>query len=127
MGSSEAPRPGLRGIDGVIAAIDQLGGVALPASAWESLILPSRVRDFQPAMLDELTTTGEVLWSGRGELPGGDGWLALHLADAAPLTLAVPDGDASPLADATELHDRILLALTGGGAFFFRQLQQSLT
>jgi ATP-dependent Lhr-like helicase len=26
----------------------------------------------------------------------------------------------------TELHDRTLLALTGGGAFFFRQLQQSL-
>jgi ATP-dependent helicase Lhr and Lhr-like helicase len=125
-GDGTGPRPGLRGIDGVIAAIDQLGGVALPASAWESLILPSRVRDFQPSMLDELTTTGEVLWSGRGELPAGDGWLALHLADAAPLTLPAPDPDAPPLPDMTELHDRILLALTGGGAFFFRQLQQAL-
>jgi len=121
-----SPRPGLRGIDGVVAAIDQLGGLALPASAWESLLLPSRVRDFSPAMLDELTTTGEVLWSGRGELPGGDGWLALHLAESAPLTLPLPDPDAPPLADMTELHDRILLALTGGGAFFFRQLQQAL-
>jgi ATP-dependent Lhr-like helicase len=115
------PRPGLRGIDGLVTAIDQLAGVALPASAWESLILPSRVRDYSPAMLDELTTTGEVLWAGRGELTGGDGWLSLHLADSAPLTLAEPS-----LTDASELHDRILLALTGGGAYFFRQLSAAL-
>jgi len=115
------PRPGLRGIDGLVTAIDQLAGVALPASAWESLVLPSRVRDYSPAMLDELTTTGEVLWAGRGELTSGDGWLSLHLADNAPLTLAEPS-----LTDASELHDRILLALTGGGAYFFRQLSAAL-
>ncbi len=114
---SRALRPGLRGIDGLVSAIDQLAGVALPASTWESLVLPSRVRDYSPAMLDELTTTGEVLWSGRGELTGGDGWLALHLADTAPLTLAEPT-----LTDQTELHGRVIDALAGGGAFFFRQL-----
>lgn len=119
--TGSAPRPGLRGIDGLVTAIDQLAGVAIPASAWESLVLPSRVRDYSPAMLDELTTTGEVLWAGRGELPGNDGWLSLHLADNAPLTLAEPT-----LSDANELHDRILLALTGGGAYFFRQLSAAL-
>jgi len=119
--AASTPRPGLRGIDGLVTAIDQLAGVALPASAWESLILPSRVRDYSPAMLDELTTTGEVLWAGRGELTGGDGWLSLHLADNASLTLAEPS-----LTDASELHDRILLALTGGGAYFFRQLSAAL-
>jgi len=118
---SSTLRPGLRGIDGLVTAIDQLAGVAIPASAWESLILPSRVRDYTPAMLDELTTTGEVLWAGRGELPGNDGWISLHLAENAPLTLAEPT-----LADAGELHDRILLALTGGGAYFFRQLSAAL-
>ena len=119
--ASSAPKPGLRGIDGLVTAIDQLAGVAIPASAWESLILPSRVRDYTPAMLDELTTTGEVLWAGRGELPGNDGWISLHLAENAPLTLAEPT-----LTDAGELHDRILLALTGGGAYFFRQLSAAL-
>jgi ATP-dependent Lhr-like helicase len=111
----------LRGIDGLVSAIDQLSGVALPASTWESMVLPSRVRDYTPAMLDELTTSGEVLWSGRGELPGGDGWMALHLADAAPLTLFEPN-----LADADDLHGRIIDALAGGGAFFFRQLSTAL-
>ena len=52
-----------------------------------------------PAMLDELTATGEVLWAGHGTLPGTDGWVSLHLADTAPLTL--PDHgelDADPAA-----------------------------
>jgi ATP-dependent Lhr-like helicase len=111
----------LRGVDGLVAAIDQLSGVALPASTWESLVLPSRVRDYTPAMLDELTTSGEVLWSGRGELPGGDGWVALHLADAAPLTLFEPN-----LTERGDLHGRIVDALAGGGAFFFRQLSTAV-
>ena len=42
-------------------------------------------------MLDELTATGEVLWAGHGALPGDDGWVSLHLADQAPLTLPEPD------------------------------------
>ncbi len=112
----------LRGIDGLVTAIDQLSGVALPASTWESMVLPSRVRDYQPSMLDELTTSGEVLWSGRGELPGGDGWVSLHLADAAPLTLTEPN-----LTEQGELHGRIIDALAGGGAFFFRQLSTAVS
>jgi ATP-dependent Lhr-like helicase len=72
-------------------------------------------------MLDELTTSGEVLWSGRGELSGGDGWVALHLAETASLTLAEP-----VLTDQGELHGRVIDALAGGGAFFFRQLATAL-
>jgi ATP-dependent Lhr-like helicase len=68
-------------------------------------------------MLDELTASGEVLWAGHGALPGTDGWVSLHLADSAHLTL--PDhGDL----EQTPLHEAILGALSGGGAFFFRQL-----
>ena len=111
----------VRGVDGVAQVIDQLAGVALPASAWESLVLPARVRDYSPVMLDELTASGEVIWSGAGSLPGNDGWISLHLADAAPLTLAEPTGD-----DTTELQRAILAALAGGGAYFFRQLSTAV-
>ncbi|WP_299091042.1 ATP-dependent helicase [uncultured Microbacterium sp.] len=108
----------LEGIDGTLATIEQLAGIPLPASAWESLILPSRVSDYTPALLDELTSTGEVIWSGHGSLPGRDGWIALHPIDTAPLTLAAPD-EAEP---EIPLEQELLAALAGGGAYFAAQL-----
>ena len=78
------------GIDGLAAVIDQLAGVPIPASAVEPLVFGQRVRDYQPAMLDELLASGEVTWSGAGQIGGGDGWIAFHPADSAPLTLAAP-------------------------------------
>jgi ATP-dependent Lhr-like helicase len=110
----------LDGIDGVATVIEQLAGVAIPASAWESLILPARVSDYAPTMLDELTATGEVLWSGHGSLPGRDGWIALHPADAAPLTLLSPEDEVVP----DSLEARVLDALGSGGAYFASQLRQ---
>ncbi|MCA1006378.1 ATP-dependent helicase [Rhodococcus hoagii] len=111
----------LRGLDGVVTVVEQLAGVPIPASALESLILGSRVRDYSPAMLDELTTTGEVLWSGAGQISGKDGWVSLHLADSSPLTLAPPVE-----IDLTDVHRSILDTLAGGGAYFFRQLSDTL-
>src|SRR5581483_9644146 len=82
------------------------------------VVLPSRVVDYAPALLDELTSAGEVLWCGQGGLPGSDGWVSLHLADTAPLLMPVPD-EALAL---TPVHDAVLDALSGGGALFFRSL-----
>ncbi len=107
----------LRGIDGLVRAVEQLQGASVPASALEKLVLPSRVAGYSPAMLDELTTTGEVLWAGSGALPGKDGWVSLYLADAAPLLLPQPH----PL-DLTALHESVLTALSGGYGLFFRQI-----
>jgi len=114
-----APASRLPGLDGVAAVVEQLAGVPLPASAWESLILPARVPDYRPGMLDELTTSGEVWWAGHGRIGGTDGWLSLHVAADAPMSL--PDrGDI----DLTPAHHRILEALDGGGAFFYAQLAE---
>ncbi|QPZ37584.1 Lhr family ATP-dependent helicase [Paramicrobacterium chengjingii] len=110
----------LRGVDGVAAVIEQLEGCHLPASAWETLILPQRVSDYSPAMLDELTASGEVIWSGRGSITGRDGWVGLHMADAAPLTIAPADD--LPIGS---LEDEILVALSSGGAYFSAQLGQA--
>jgi len=111
-------QPSLRGLDGIVTAIDQLSGVPVPASAWEPLVLASRVSNYQPAMLDELMAAGEVLWSGAGALPGNDGWISLHLADSAELTLN-PAIDYEP----GDAQLRLLEHLrTNGGGYFFRQL-----
>ncbi|TFC97780.1 MULTISPECIES: ATP-dependent helicase [Cryobacterium] len=111
----------LRGIDGVASVIEQLEGARIPASAWETLVLPARVADYRPALLDELTNTGEVLWAGAGTLAGNDGWVSLHLRDTAPLTLPLP----TPL-ETTALQQEILTTLAGGGGFFFRQLADAV-
>jgi ATP-dependent helicase Lhr and Lhr-like helicase len=105
------------GIDGLAAVIDQLAGVPLPASAVEPLVFGQRVRDYQPAMLDELLASGEVTWSGAGQIGGGDGWIAFHAAESAPLTLAPPTE-----IEFTDTHRAIMETLGGGGAYFFRQL-----
>jgi ATP-dependent helicase Lhr and Lhr-like helicase len=107
-------------LDGLAAVIDQLAGVPLPASAIESLVLPPRVRDYSPAMLDELLASGEVVWSGAGSISAGDGWVAFHAADTAPLTVTAPAA-----IELTEAHRAILDTLAGGGAFFFRQLAET--
>lgn len=108
---------GLRGVDGLVRAIEQLQGATVPASALEKLVLPSRVSGYAPAMLDELTAAGEVVWAGAGSLPGKDGWVSLYLADAAPLLLP----PAHPL-ELTALHQSVLDTLSGGYGLFFRQI-----
>jgi ATP-dependent Lhr-like helicase len=106
-----APTP-----DDVLNVVEQLAGAPLPASAVESLILPARLPGYSPALLDELTTAGEVTWTGCGALAGGDGWVALAPADVAELLL--PDLENVP---ESPLHTAITVALDGG-ALFFRQL-----
>ena len=111
----------LRGVDGLVRVIEQMQGAAVPASALERLVLPARVADYHPAMLDELTAAGEVLWGGAGALPGKDGWVALYLADTAPQLLPPPH----PM-ELTALHQAVLDALAGGYGLFFRQLADQL-
>jgi ATP-dependent helicase Lhr and Lhr-like helicase len=113
---------GLRGVDGLLRVVEQLAGARLPASALETLVLPSRVTDYEPAMLDELTTGGEVVWVGHGRLTGGDGWVSLHPAHTAHLTLPVTtDPEVATEADGT-VASRVLDLLGPGGGFFFHRI-----
>jgi ATP-dependent Lhr-like helicase len=105
------------GIDGLAAVIEQLAGVPIPASAVEPLVFGQRVRDYSPAMLDELLAAGEVTWSGVGQIGGNDGWIAFHSADSAPLTMTAPVE-----IEFTDAHRVIMETLGHGGAYFFRQL-----
>ncbi|MEV1172361.1 DEAD/DEAH box helicase, partial [Nonomuraea sp. NPDC049784] len=116
-GASEAARA----MDALVRSIEQLQGAAVPASALETLVLPSRVPGYHPALLDELTSSGEVMWAGQGSLPGGDGWVSLYYADTAPLLLPEPAEITM-----TPLHEQVLELLGGGGALFFRGISDQL-
>ncbi|PSL56400.1 Lhr family ATP dependent helicase [Saccharothrix carnea] len=105
-------------VDDVYSVVEQLAGAPLPASAVESLILPARLPGYSPALLDELTASGEVTWTGCGSLAGGDGWIALAPTDVADLLL--PDLVPEAMPDSS-LHTAVVEAL-GGGALFFRQV-----
>jgi ATP-dependent Lhr-like helicase len=111
-----SPREGILGLQ---HALEQLEGLALPVSDLERAILPARVRDFAPAMLDELGATGWLCWVGAGALGAGDGKVALYRRDhvAALLEPRAAQEDLGPLA-------RTLLAhLTRRGACFFAELR----
>jgi ATP-dependent Lhr-like helicase len=113
-----------RGVEAVAAAIEQLQGVPVPASALERLVLPARVADYTPSYLDELCASGDLVWAGAGALSGasGDGWVVFAYADAAPLVLPPAD----PAAIATPLHEAVLDALDGGQALFFRHISAAV-
>lgn len=114
--------PALRGADGVYSVIEQLAGVRLPASAWESHIFPSRVGDYSPAMLDELTANGEVAIVGAGKAGARDPWIMLLPTDyAAQLMPQVEE----PLLSLTQ--SQVMEKVRRGGGFLFGDLLEPST
>ncbi|HUH03029.1 MAG TPA: DEAD/DEAH box helicase [Kofleriaceae bacterium] len=101
----------------------QLEGLALPYAELESVILPARVADFAPAMLDELGAIGWLVWVGSG----GDatrksgGKLALYRRDQVASLLEPPELPAT----LSGLHQRLLDHLRTRGASFFVALMDA--
>ncbi len=75
---------GRHGLEPLLDAIEQLQGAAIPASVLEREVLPARVSDYAPAMLDTLMAAGEVVWTGVEPLGERDGRIALYLTDHFP-------------------------------------------
>jgi ATP-dependent helicase Lhr and Lhr-like helicase len=108
-------------LDALYRVVEQLQGAAVPASALERQILPARLPDYNPGLLDQLCAAGEVVWVGAGPLGSDDGWVSLYLADQAPLLLPEPmPVELSPLAES------VREALERHGAMFFRQLSDTV-
>jgi ATP-dependent Lhr-like helicase len=90
-------------------ALVPLQGVALPATLWESDVLPRRVPTFRPSDLDVLCASGELVWVGAGL-----DRVALFFRDDAPL-LGAPAGEAAPEGEAAAA---IRAALAGRALFW---------
>jgi ATP-dependent Lhr-like helicase len=111
--------PVLQGAEALRLAVDGLQGAAIPASVLESQVLPARVPDYRPEMLDEVTSSGAVVWVGREPLGPHDGRVSLYRADRAGLLLPLRGG-AIP---AGPVHAKIREHLVSRGASFFPQIQ----
>ena len=91
-------------------ALVPLQGLSLPVSLWESEVLPRRVPNYQPAQLDQLCASGEVVWVGAGL-----DRVALFFREDAQLLGAPPAADAP----SKEVHERIRTALKQSALFWF--------
>ena len=78
---------------GLREALVPLQGMALPATLWESDVLPRRVPSFRSADLDVLCASGEVVWVGAGL-----DRVAVYFRDDAGL-LGPPSAEAPPEGD----------------------------
>jgi ATP-dependent Lhr-like helicase len=104
--------PGWHGIDRRAAlreALVPLQGLALPVSLWESELLPRRVPQYQPAALDQICASGEVVWVGAGL-----DRVALYYREDAPLLGPPTAGE--PLSGPA--HDALRAALARSAEFW---------
>jgi ATP-dependent helicase Lhr and Lhr-like helicase len=111
--------PAWHGIDrraSLREALVPLQGISLPVALWESDLLPRRVSGYQPAQLDQLTASGEVVWVGAGLER-----VALYFREDAP---ALGRPATLPIPEETE-HDRIRDALRIGAVFWFDLVRET--
>ncbi|MDX6504664.1 MAG: ATP-dependent helicase Lhr and Lhr-like helicase, partial [Gaiellaceae bacterium] len=104
--------PAWQGVDrrnGLREALVPLQALALPVALWESELLPRRVPSYQPAQLDQLCASGELVWVGAGL-----DRVAVYFRDDAPL-LGAPAAAPPPEGEA---HDRLRGALAVGALFW---------
>ena len=93
-----------QGYEALAAVAAELEGFAAPAAAWEAEILPARIADFAPEMLDRLCLAGRASWArpappnretpGRSFGPIRSTPIALLSRRHAPLWLAPAAGEA---------------------------------
>ena len=105
--------PSWQGIDrrsSLREALVPLQALALPVSLWESEVLPRRVPNYQPAWLDQLCATGELVWVGAGL-----DRVAVYFRDDAPVLGRLVAADPPE----GEVPDRIRAVLGQGAEFWF--------
>ena len=87
-----------RGLDALVETLGLLQGAPLVASTLESDVLPARVLGYRSGDLDELCTSGDIVWVGAGSLGASDGRVRLCFRDQ----LAAMLGGAGGTGGATE-------------------------
>ncbi len=121
------------GILGALAVLEQLAGFCAAASSWEGDILPSRVRLYQPALLDQLCISGQVSWSVARKRAPGKAEPISRLSRATPLRI-LPREDYEIWAQSVDTADtlaalhadtrKLAQVLYQTGALFFADVRR---
>ena len=118
--STRAPVQGPAALDALYEVVETLQGAPIPASVLEKQVLPARLAGYSASLLDELCSSGEVLWCGAGPIGSDDGWVVLATADRANLLLPKARDD-----ELSDVAGSIKTALEDRGALFFRQIAEA--
>ena len=124
------PGSQLHGADGTLQIVRQLQGYEIPASAWESEILASRIGEYDPEFLDELCFSGEVMWARVSPHPAIVQSRRVRPTRIAPVTLFLREdadwlmSETGPAETSGLSHPArdVLAALERNGASFFVDL-----
>jgi ATP-dependent Lhr-like helicase len=115
--------PELRGKGGLLRAVSLLEGYEAPAAAWEWVLLPSRMKQYLPELLERACWDGEVAWGRltlRDAPPPPAGPRRGALPEAEPertVRRATPSRNASLAFVRRESLDWMLAAARPGGVF----------
>jgi ATP-dependent Lhr-like helicase len=113
----DAHRAAGAGPDRLRDALVPLQGVALTPKVWEGDVLPRRLGAYSPTWLDELCTSGELVWVGAGSLGRNDGRVALYFREDVRLA-GPPPANAKIEPVEGEPHDAIRERLLTGPSFW---------
>jgi ATP-dependent helicase Lhr and Lhr-like helicase len=128
-----APGTQLHGVDGLFQVLRQLQGYEISAAAWESVVLPRRITNYDPELLDRLCLAGEVMWGRLSPHPalvnaGENGAHRVRPTRVAPLAIFLREDAARLLPSApaevplSYQAGDVLAALEKSGASFFNDL-----
>ncbi len=134
-----APGTQVHGPEGLLAVLEQLQGLELPAGDWEEHILRARVADYDPRWLDELCLAGVVTWvrltpkapqarSGRprgSQSPSSATPLALVVRDDLGLWLDAVRQGVDPEVPSTGAAADLYEVLSSRGAMFRGELTEA--
>ncbi|MEA2386753.1 MAG: ATP-dependent helicase Lhr and Lhr-like helicase, partial [Thermoleophilaceae bacterium] len=109
-------RPAGAGIDRLREALVPLQGLALTPEVWERDVLPRRLGAYSPTWVDQLTTSGEVVWIGAGPL-GRSGRVALYYREDVRLA-GPPPSNVKLDRPEGEVHDAIRERLVQAPSFW---------
>jgi ATP-dependent Lhr-like helicase len=113
----DAHRPAGAGPDRLREALVPLQGVALTPKVWERDVLPRRLGAYSPTWLDELCTSGELVWVGAGALGRSDGRVALYFREDVRLA-GPPPANAKLETAEGDVHEAIGERLAAGPSFW---------